>query len=386
MASNVISVSFGDQRVKKTKRVWQWNYGQILLFEDLDLPESYTVHFCCTGDIGTKQMVGDANGVEIPNEFLEDGRDIDAYVFLHVDEDDGETEYHAHIPIIQRPVPTTLEPRETQQSIIDQLIIALNNAVVTVRGFLLDAEAWAKGTRDGEEVTEEDETYHNNAAYYADLAGTEAGAAAGSAGAASDSAAAAASSATAAGQSASAASGSASAAAAAQAAAEQAEQDAQDLVDGAVDTVNAARDSAVQTVNAAGTSAVSAVNDAKQTAVQTVQQEGATQTAAAKAQADAAAASATAAHTSETNAAGSATAAAASQAAAKTSEDNAKSSEDAAKESEEAAAISAEAARHAAEGVISLNFTDFDTGTTYGYGLGIKDGHPALKIYENTEG
>ena len=33
------------------------------------------------------------------------------------------------------------------------------------------------------------------------------------------------------------------------------------------------------------------------------------------------------------------------------------------------------------------SFTDFDTGDTYGYGLGIKDGYPALKIYTNdTEG
>ena len=34
----------------------------------------------------------------------------------------------------------------------------------------LDSEAWAVGTRDGEEVTEDDETYHNNSKFYAEMA------------------------------------------------------------------------------------------------------------------------------------------------------------------------------------------------------------------------
>lgn len=370
----------GGGRTTTTAPVFQWATGQLLQFNGLELPESYHVDFGNekTRDY-TKPQLATSASVAIPDEYFLSGKPVYAFVVLSDGEGDSATEYVAEIPVIPRSKPTNYALTPVEGSVIDQTIAAANKARE-------DAEAWAKGTRSGEEVTEDDETYHNNAAYYADLAGSESGAAARYAGHASDMAAAAAGSATAAGQSASAAYESAGAAAQFAGEAEQAKQVAQELVDGAVETVNAARDSAVQTVNGAGTTAVNAVNDAKQTAVQTVQQEGATQTAAAKAQADAAAASATAAHTSETNAAGSARAAAASQTAAKTSEDNAKSSEDAAKESEEAAAISAEAARHAAEGVISLNFTDFDTGTTYGYGLGIKDGHPALKIYENTEG
>jgi len=34
--------------------------------------------------------------------------------------------------------------------------------------FNVDAEAWAKGTRNGQDVTDEDPTFHNNAKYYAE--------------------------------------------------------------------------------------------------------------------------------------------------------------------------------------------------------------------------
>lgn len=51
-----------------------------------------------------------------------------------------------------------------------------------------DAEAWARGTRGGTTVDTEDETWHNNAKYYAEAAGNEADDAENSAGAASQSA------------------------------------------------------------------------------------------------------------------------------------------------------------------------------------------------------
>ena len=43
-----------------------------------------------------------------------------------------------------------------------------------------DAEAWAKGTRSGSEVQEEDDTYHNNSKYYSELANASKNAAAAS--------------------------------------------------------------------------------------------------------------------------------------------------------------------------------------------------------------
>ena len=292
MATNITHVSFGEQHFKKTKRMWQWNTGQVFVFDDLDLPDSYTARICNTGEPNTKPWIGDENGLEIPDVYFEDGRDIDVYIYLHPTEDSGQTEYHMHIPIIQQPPPTNIKPTETQQGVIDQTMAALNAGVEKAEGYAKDAEAWAKGTRDGEEVTEEDETYHNNAAYYADLAGSEAGSASGSAGAAADSAEAAGRSARAAAQSESNASGSATAAAQSKEDAERAKDDAQALVDGAVEAVNSAKTEAVNTVNQAGAAQVQAVNQA-----------GATQKAEAKAQADAAARSAAEALQSKNDAA-----------------------------------------------------------------------------------
>ncbi|MBO5570365.1 MAG: hypothetical protein J6A79_15740, partial [Clostridia bacterium] len=129
MATNITHVSFGEQHFKKTKRMWQWNTGQVFVFDDLDLPDSYTARICNTGEPNTKPWIGDENGLEIPDVYFEDGRDIDVYIYLHPTEDSGQTEYHMHIPIIQQPPPTNIKPTEIQQGVIDQTMAALNAGV-----------------------------------------------------------------------------------------------------------------------------------------------------------------------------------------------------------------------------------------------------------------
>ncbi|MBQ9663665.1 MAG: hypothetical protein IJV40_10995 [Oscillospiraceae bacterium] len=265
MVTNITHVSFGDQRFKKTKKLWQWNRGQVLVFDDIDLPDSYTARICNTGEPNTKTQIGTAaDGLKIPNVYLEDGRDIDIYIYLHATEDDGETEYHIHIPVIQQPPPLNITPDETEQGIIDQAIAALNAGAEKAEGDALDAEAWAKGTRAGEPVDEEDETYHNNAAYFAGLTGADKQAA----------------------------EGAVAAAVAAQGAAETARDESVTAKNDAVQAKNeavAAKDEAQQLVNGA----VTTVNQARDAAVEAVNTAGTTQTANAKAEADRAAQKAT---------------------------------------------------------------------------------------------
>ena len=55
---------------------------------------------------------------------------------------------------------------EPYQDWVDEVLAAGAHAVEAS----LDSEAWAVGTRDGEEVTEDDETYHNNSKFYAEMA------------------------------------------------------------------------------------------------------------------------------------------------------------------------------------------------------------------------
>lgn len=119
--------------------LWQYDYGQILVIQGVQLPTAYEVHFCNSKDSTTITSIGDADGVVIPDQFLKNGEVIYAYVYLHTGDSDGETEYKITIPVMDRAEPTDIEPTPAQESTIGQLISALNDAVDTAE------EAASKG-------------------------------------------------------------------------------------------------------------------------------------------------------------------------------------------------------------------------------------------------
>lgn len=328
MEYNKIPVTFHKRRRTSTEEInYVYDIKQVLVISGIEgLPETFRVDFCNEGDAETKPMLGSGGSVEIPDEYLQTGKLVKAYIVLSGTEGDVETRYEIDIPVRFRPPDSGETPTPEQQSIIDQLIAALNEGVESAEQSAEDSEAWAKGTRGGEAVTEEDETFEKNAFYYAAKAGASADAAANSAGAASTSAGDAANAKTAAETAQGKAEAAQQAAETARDGAVAAKDQAQRIVDGAasaidqakttaVNAVNAAGDTqtgrvanagtsavsavgsaktaAVQAVNEAGTTQVSAVNSAGTTQVQSVQEEGARQTAAARAQAEAAAESAT---------------------------------------------------------------------------------------------
>ena len=130
MNGNVVTASFQDGRITLTAPLWQYDYGQILRFTGVSLPETYEVHFSNTKDRGNaKTAIGNANGVFIPDEFLTTGGSVFAWVFLHTGEDDGETEYRARIPVNKRAMPSDEVPTPQERSVIIQAIAALNAAV-----------------------------------------------------------------------------------------------------------------------------------------------------------------------------------------------------------------------------------------------------------------
>ena len=188
-AKNITPVYFNGSReafLEEEEGLVQYDYGQILKFEDIELPSAYTVHFGNEKEDGlSKPMIGDEDGVEIPAEFLQTGLPVWAWIFLHEGEDDGETEYIVKIPVRRRSRPTNYAPTEVQQSAIDQAIAALNEAVEDAEGYVEDAaaealksEGYALGKQDGQDVGSGSPYYHNNAAYFAGEASgsaTEAG-------------------------------------------------------------------------------------------------------------------------------------------------------------------------------------------------------------------
>lgn len=176
MALNVITADLSGcgQSVIATPGLVQWDRGQVLKIIGAELPAAYIVEFSNPGDHQTVAMVGDENGVYVPNILLQTGRPIIAYLVI-TGEDQRETEYWISISVKPRELPPGDIPDPEQASAIDQAIAALNDAVEECEEIaegisveIEDAEAWAAGTRGGEPVSTEDPAYHNNSKYWAE--------------------------------------------------------------------------------------------------------------------------------------------------------------------------------------------------------------------------
>lgn len=131
MALNIITAKFCSGATQAwASEAWQYDYGQVLQFDGIDLPEAYQVHFSnkpMTGE--TITQIGTADGVSVPDQFFQSGETVYAWVYLHEGEDDGETVYMVTIPVKKRPQPSDEVPTPEEQSAIDQAIAALNIAV-----------------------------------------------------------------------------------------------------------------------------------------------------------------------------------------------------------------------------------------------------------------
>ena len=130
MTNITIANFINGSRSSRTSALYQYDYGQVLKFEGLELPSACEVHFSNTEIVGTsKTAIATDSEVIIPDEYLTSGEPVYVWIFLHTGETDGETEYKITIPVRKRPEPTDEEPTPQQQSEIGQLITALNNAV-----------------------------------------------------------------------------------------------------------------------------------------------------------------------------------------------------------------------------------------------------------------
>lgn len=187
MVYNRIPIEFGkSSRVTGKPINYQYDEKQILVITGLDLPEYYTVDFCNEGDEETIPAVGTADGVPIPSDVLQNGKNIKAYVVVTGEDEDVQTRYEITIPVIGRPRRTDVEPTPEEQQVIDELIAAMNQAVTesganaeeaerqagiagdhadNAEGSATLSESWAvggTGTRPGED--------NDNAKHYAELA------------------------------------------------------------------------------------------------------------------------------------------------------------------------------------------------------------------------
>lgn len=128
--TNIITAPFDGLHVSRTRSLYQYDYGQLLQITGVELPFAYEVHFA-TSDTGGDSItqIGNEDGVIIPDELLTLGVPLYAFIYLHTDEEDGETVYQIIIPVKPRPAITNQEPTPVQQDAITQAIAALDAAV-----------------------------------------------------------------------------------------------------------------------------------------------------------------------------------------------------------------------------------------------------------------
>lgn len=102
--TNIVTASFnGNNRKTITRKIYRYDYGMILKIKGLVLPNTYEVHFCNKMDSEAQTVIGNAEGVLIPNDLLLTGKDVIAYIYLHTGSDDGETVAMITIPVESRP-------------------------------------------------------------------------------------------------------------------------------------------------------------------------------------------------------------------------------------------------------------------------------------------
>ena len=142
--SKVIRGVVNSGRYTVTAPIVKENYGIYLQIEGVELPETYQVDFSNEEHRGTSvTMIGNADGVRIPRQFIDTGKDIFAFLYW-VGEDYGKTVYKFRIPNKVRPDRTDDTPTPEEQSVIDQAISALNEAVAQTAQDVIDADASAQ--------------------------------------------------------------------------------------------------------------------------------------------------------------------------------------------------------------------------------------------------
>ena len=234
--SKIIRASINGSKYTETAPLWKEHYGIYLKIEGADLPETYEVDFSNDEFNGSSvTMIGNADGVLIPRQFIDTGKDVFAFLYW-VGEDYGKTVYKFKIPNRFRPDRTDEQPTPEEQSVIDQAIAALNNAVEQTAQDVINADASAQSASDSADRAEIAEQDAENAA---DVAHEYADSASASANSANQSATASAQSASASAQSASEAT--------------QAKQDAQGYANSASQSATNAQTYALSANAASGT-------------------------------------------------------------------------------------------------------------------------------------
>lgn len=127
--SKYITVVIGSDKISIAEPITRVDYGLKLRIKGVALPAAYEVDFSLSEKGGESvTVIGDAQGAEIPVDHIKTGKNIFAYLYW-TGEDYGRRVKKIMIPNDAGPERTDIVPEPAEQSVIDQTITKLNEAV-----------------------------------------------------------------------------------------------------------------------------------------------------------------------------------------------------------------------------------------------------------------
>lgn len=162
----MIIANFEDENYKRVTGLWQWDYGQVLRIQGLNLPKAVEIHFSLQESGGeAKKRVGftkdGVTDVVIPESMLENEESLgnyDIYAFIYLTDDtSGQTEYKICMPVKARPKPEAFDKPEDGE-IFREAIKAVNDAADRAESAEQQSAQHAEQTRQDTIKTGEDRT------------------------------------------------------------------------------------------------------------------------------------------------------------------------------------------------------------------------------------
>lgn len=130
MENKIVTAIFKDSTHTKVSDVWQYDYGQILRIQGLNLPTAVEVDFAVSGASESIARIGTTKDgvtdVTIPDSLIETGKNLVAYIYLR-DSESGNTEYQIDMLVTKRAKPEAYD-RPEDKELFGQAIEAVNTA------------------------------------------------------------------------------------------------------------------------------------------------------------------------------------------------------------------------------------------------------------------
>lgn len=168
----IVAFKPGEKEISKHEELDQYDYGQTLRIQGLNLPPAVEIHFALQKTGGTsKTRIGitkdGVTDVPIPDSMLENEdttQDYSIYAFIYLtDETSGQTEYRITLRVKARPKPEVPGGGDNPD-IFHEAVEAVREAMKAAAESEKQAEGWAHGREDLPERAQD------NAKYYSDQA------------------------------------------------------------------------------------------------------------------------------------------------------------------------------------------------------------------------